>query len=96
MYELAERQGVTAEDMDRWRKHTLGSVPPFYRQIFGDDPLGNSQYFSPARLVRRFKHLPEFKSVLPELREVYAQAHAKGHPAAAEPPPVAFLEGDGQ
>ncbi len=90
VYEIAERRGVPAADVDRWRRHTLPGVVHYFQDIYQDDPLGNAQYFSPERLVRRFKHLPEFTKVLPVLKDAYARAHANGHPAARRPPSKVF------
>jgi glycosyltransferase involved in cell wall biosynthesis/SAM-dependent methyltransferase len=84
LYELAERQGVPPSEIDRWRRHTLPGIVHYFQMIFDNDPVGNSQYFSVARLVRRFKHLPEFIQVLSVLQERYSRAHAEGHPAAAK------------
>jgi FkbM family methyltransferase len=85
VYEVAERKGVACDDIDRWRRHTLPGVVHFFREIYGADPLDNAAYFSAARLVRRFKHLPEFSRRQSELVSVYEEAHKSGHPAATEP-----------
>lgn len=93
MYELAERRGVPQAEMDRWRLHTLPGVVHYFQDIYRQDPLGNAAYFSPERLVRRFKHLPEFAKALPVLKETYARAHAEGHPAARRSPARVFPDG---
>jgi FkbM family methyltransferase len=85
MYELAERKGVTKEEMDHWRRFTLDAVPHYFKEIFENDPLNNAAYLSVSRLVRRFKHFPEFKEVQPGLEAIYGKAHAAGHPAAKLP-----------
>lgn len=85
LYDLAERRGVDPEDMDRWRRHTLPSVLHYFRTIYGPDPEGNSVFFSPDRLVRRFLHLPEFSTYEGELLEIYEAAREAGHPAARLP-----------
>lgn len=90
VYEVAERHGVPAEDMDRWRRHTLPGVVHFFQDIYRNDPLGNAAYFSAERLVRRFKHLPEFTKALPVLKGAYERAHAAGHPAARRSPDKVF------
>lgn len=92
VYEVARAKGVSTEDIDRWRRHTLESIEGFFEEIFGDDPLGNAAYFSPARLVRRFDDLPEFQAFLPRLQDIYRRAHASGHPAASAPPSAVFDE----
>lgn len=90
LYELAERKGVPADDMDRWRRHTLPAVTHYFREIFENDPLNNAAYFEPSRLVRRFKHLSEFEAVVPTLVGIYENAHAVGHPVAALPRECVF------
>jgi hypothetical protein len=57
----------------------------FFEDIFRSDPLNNAAYFSPARLVRRFRHLEEFDAVRPRLEAIYREAQLAGHPAAAAP-----------
>ena len=95
VYEVARQKGVPRHEIDRWRRHTLQSVERFFEQIFGDDPLGNAAYFSPARLVRRFSDLPEFETHRQALQSIYARAHAEGHPAAASPPESVFGPAEG-
>lgn len=90
VYEEAEKRGVDPEDMDRWRRHSLPGIVHFFNEIYGNDPLENSVYFSPKRLVRRFKHLQEFAEVSRELKEAYKIAHAAGHPAARWAPSRVF------
>jgi hypothetical protein len=88
VYETAELKG--AKDIDRWRRHTIPGVVHYFREIFRADPEGNSAYFSPPRLVRHFKHLPEFVAALPELQAIYERAHAEGQPAARLPTEMVF------
>ena len=92
VYEEAERQGVSSAEIDRWRAHTLPGVINFFQEIFENDPLNNSDYFSPSRLVRRFKHLPDFQEAKPVLHDIYVDAHTKGHSAAQLPPSQVFPE----
>ncbi len=92
VYELAEQNGVPVEDIDRWRKHTLPGVSKYFYEIFSNDPLNNARYFSAARLVRRFKHLPEFVKLRPVLRDVYKLAYENKHPAAKLPVSQVFPE----
>ena len=84
VYEIAEIKGVAGDEIDRWRRHTLPGVFHFFDQIYRSDPLDNAAYFSPARLVRRFKHLTEFTQRQSELVAIYKDAHKRGYPAATE------------
>jgi hypothetical protein len=92
VFEVALQKGVSANEIDRWRRHTLQSVERYFAEIYGEDPLGNAAYFSPARLVRRFGDLPEFQAMRPRLLEIYRRAHAQGHAGASEAPSAVFGE----
>lgn len=85
VYEKAELMGVSSEDIDRWRRHTLPGVEHYFKEIFEHDPLDNAKFFSPSRLVRRFKHLPEFHAIYPKLSEIYVRAHENGNSTATLP-----------
>ena len=90
VYETAELKGVSPEKMDHWRRHSLPGVVHYFQEVYESDPLGNGAYFSPERLVRRFKHLPEFQKALPTLRAAYERAFADGNPNAGRPPSKIF------
>lgn len=90
VYEIAEQKGASPEDVDRWRRHSLPSIAHYFHEIFNHDPLNNAKYFSAARLVRRFKHLPEFSAISSSLRLVYSRAHESGHSAAMMPVDLVF------
>ncbi len=82
VYELAERMGANGQEVDRWRRHSLPSVLKYFSEIYVADPMGNLAYFDPARLVRRFKHLPEFAKLESDFITIYKSALEAGHPAA--------------
>ncbi len=90
VYDLAEDRGVSADQMDCWRLHTLPGVVHYFKEIFEKDPLNNADYFKADRVLRRFKHLPGFSKIEPELRDVYETAYSKGHTAALKPVSVVF------
>ena len=85
VYDRAQRLGAHPAEVDRWRDHTVPSVERFWEEILGEDPEGNAEFFSPARVVARFKHLPAFGRAVPQLRALYEAAHAEGKPAAKVP-----------
>lgn len=89
-YDLAEEKGAAPSDVDRWRRHTLGSIEHFLREIYENDPLNNASFFQVSRLVWRFKHLQEFREIEPRLRAIYETAYVQGHPAAKLPPSSVF------
>lgn len=88
--DLAERMGASAAGTDRWRANLVPGFPHYFREMFENDPLGNSVFFSPRVLVLRMKHLDAFARIVPELIEIYDRAHRSGHPAAKLPTAVLF------
>jgi len=94
VYELAEHYGAAQKEVDRWRRHTLKTVAHYFKEIYTNDPHGNAAFFEPERLVRRFRHLPEFAGIEPELRKIYTTAQEAGHPAAARPIAEVFSAGE--
>jgi hypothetical protein len=78
LYELAERQGATASEVDRWRIHNLQGASKFLESIYFHDEEGNAELFSFERFIRRHKHLPEFRSELSKLMNIYTKAYAQG------------------
>jgi len=92
VYEVARQKGVAAENIDRWRRHTLPIVAYHFADIFADDPLNNAEYFSAKRLIRRFSDLPEFETYRSDLLDIYTRAHEDGHRSASEPPDAVFGE----
>ena len=92
MLEYAEDHGADSKQVDRWRVHFVPSTLHFFREIYGNDPEGNREYFSPTRLISRLKHLDEFRKIVPELRDVYEKAHQSGVDGAEAPPGVVFAD----
>jgi glycosyltransferase involved in cell wall biosynthesis len=88
--DLAERMGASAAGTDRWRANLVPGFPHYFREMFENDPLGNSAFFSPQILVLRMKHLDAFAGVVPELIDIYDRAHQSGHPAAKMPTAILF------
>ena len=77
----------------KYKKGPYGTdISHFFREIYGKDPEGNREYFSPTRLISRLKHLDEFRKIVPELRDVYEKAHQSGVDGAEAPPDVVFVD----
>jgi hypothetical protein len=89
-WDLAERRGAPAEDVDRRRANRLWLVEMMWRELLENDKVGNSAYVSPPRVLMRLKHLPEFEAYAPEFRRIYTLAHAADHPAAKMAPQELF------
>lgn len=92
VYDLAERRGAPKTEIDRWRRHTLPSVAHYFDEIFQNQHEENARHLNPARLVHRFKHLPEFHSIQPQLKITYEAAHERGHFAAKTPASQIFTQ----
>ncbi len=81
-WDLAERVGADSAEVDRRRANRLWLVEMMWREIFDNDRVGNSAYFSAPRALMRIKHLPEFEKHVPEFARIYEKAFSLGHPAA--------------
>jgi glycosyltransferase involved in cell wall biosynthesis len=90
VYEVARAKGVSAENIDRWRRHTLPGMVSFFKEILRHDPLNNAAFVCFPRVIKRFTDLPEFASYEQDLREAYAAARAQGSPAAQLPVELVF------
>ncbi|WP_156922499.1 glycosyltransferase family 2 protein [Azorhizobium doebereinerae] len=89
-WDLAERIGCPAEEVDRRRSNRLWLVELMWREMFEDDRAGNAPYFSAPRVLMRLKHLEAFRKHVPVLKEIYVKAHGAGHPAAGLDPDTLF------
>jgi hypothetical protein len=82
---LAERVGTDPDEVDRRRANRLWLVEMMWKEIFENDKVGNSAYFSAPRALMRLKHLKELDKHIPEFRSIYERAREAGHPAALMP-----------
>lgn len=89
-WDLAERMGAIADDVDRRRANRLWLVEMMWKEIFENDRAGNSEFFSASRVLMRLKHLKEIDKHIPNLRAIYEHAHKAGHPAAGLEPGELF------
>jgi hypothetical protein len=81
-FDVAEKMGAACEEVDRCRIAHLPNVWHWFNEILNDDPESNLECFSFARLVARFKHLPQFREKAPSLLATYRCA-AERDPARA-------------
>jgi hypothetical protein len=84
-WDLAERMGADASEVDLRRANRLWLVEMMWKEILGNDKAGNSAYFSAPRVLMRLKHLKELDKHIPEFMSVYERARKVGHPAAVMP-----------
>ena len=87
---MAERIGCPPEQVDMRRSNRLWLVEMMWRQLFENDTVGNAAYISPAKVIMRFRHVPEFAQYVPEFRRIYEAAREAGHPAATLPSQALF------
>ena len=90
VFDCAEALGADPAGIDYWRLHNLQSLEHYFREIFENDDCGNAAYFSPARLIARFKHLEAFRNKIPDLMAIYEAAHRRGAKGAAAPTAEVF------
>jgi glycosyltransferase involved in cell wall biosynthesis len=90
VFDRAETLGANPTSVDRWRVHNLPSVVHYFQDILKDDSAGNRAYFSPARMVARFKHLTDFERHVDLLRSTYDAARARGLTVAEAPTEEVF------
>lgn len=82
-WDLAERMGTPAVEVDRRRANRLWLTEVMWKQIFDqEDRSGNRAYFSASRVLMRVKHLPEMDAHIQEFIKSYDRAKRAGHPAA--------------
>jgi len=81
-WDLAERMGTAPDEVDRRRANRLWLIEMMWKEIFENDKVGNSEYFSASRVLMRLKHLSDIDKYIPEFRSVYERARIAGHPAA--------------
>ena len=89
-WDLAERMGTDAAEVDRRRANRLWLVEMMWKEILAGDKVGNSAYFSAPRVLMRLKHLPELDKHIPAFVAAYEAARQAGHPAARMATEVLF------
>ncbi|MDD2914292.1 MAG: glycosyltransferase [Gallionella sp.] len=77
-FDLTEKMGADQAALDACRIRHLPHVRHWFNEIYQNDTESNIDYFSPVRLVSRFKHLKEFRSDMQYLRSVYEAARSRG------------------
>ncbi|MFN0024600.1 MAG: glycosyltransferase [Parvularculaceae bacterium] len=87
---VAEQMGADPAEVDRRRAEHLRNVSHWFQEILRDDPESNRTYFDPAHLHSRFRHLPEYLAMAPELRRIYSAAHETNPTAFPKSPEVVF------
>jgi hypothetical protein len=84
-FDIAEKMGANPDALDGCRIKHLPHIDHWFNEIYLNDAELNIDYFSPARLVSRFKHLQIFRSNLPHLITIYEAAHQRGDKGAEVP-----------
>lgn len=73
-FDTAEKMGAKKELVDKKRIEHLPHIRDWFLAILKEDGEGNREYFDPLKLFSRFKHLAEFRVLMPELIEAYRVA----------------------
>ena len=89
-WDLAERAGCPAEEVDRRRANRLWLVKMMWRDLFENDAVGNADYIDPSKVLMRLNYLPEMGEFITEFREIYCRAYANGHKSARLAPAELF------
>ncbi len=88
--DLAQRLGADDRGTDKWRENLFSGFGHYFREMLENDPVHNSEFFQPERLVMRMKHLDSFAKIAPDLQEIYKRAHLSKNPAAVMEPEILF------
>lgn len=86
VYDLAELNGISMKEVDKWRKHTLQSALTFLDIIYTSKTPELYSQFNIIRFIRRNRHLSEFGDFFPQLEAVYVNAFEQKSPLATIPP----------
>jgi hypothetical protein len=78
LFDLMQERGVEAAAMDGLRSRHVPQLSSWFREIYLGRHRENLPLFSAERLIRRFGHLPAFRSRWPELHRNYQKAFRKG------------------
>jgi len=94
-HDLAEKMGADKTKLDELRhRHLLQHIPRWFREIYKSDPIGNMQYFNPARLISRINHLAKYGDVQKELSDCYSNYYSTNSEISIRPERL-FGVGDG-
>ncbi|MFC0239695.1 glycosyltransferase [Rhodopseudomonas telluris] len=75
LFDLAETQGVSAEQIAPYRANHSADTPTWSRHVYFGADAELAPMFSMARLLERCKHIPGFQQHLPDLFDVYSRAY---------------------
>lgn len=90
-FDIAEKMGADMTTMDECRARHVPQLVYWFNEIYQNDMDSNIDYFSPARLISRFKHLAAFRKAVPSLMAIYETAHLRGTKGADVPTAKIFL-----
>jgi hypothetical protein len=85
VWDLAERAGADAAEVDRRRSNRLWLIEMMWRDMYANDGTGNQAFFDPERVLMRLKHLDAIDKLIPSLRDIYEEAQLRDEPAARKP-----------
>jgi glycosyltransferase involved in cell wall biosynthesis len=92
LFDLAEMQGVSAEQCATYRTSHSADTPTWARHVYFGADADLAPMFSMARLIERCKHIPRFQEQLPDLFDVYSRAYLNDRVVVDELSPRQMFE----
>jgi len=85
VYDLAELNGISTNEVDQWRRHTLNNTLTFMEIIYTSETPELYSQFNIIRFIRRYRHLSEFGDFVPQFEAIYEKAFEQNNPMATIP-----------
>ena len=86
VYDLAELNGISTQEIDKWRQHTLQNSLSFFETIYTSETPELYSQFNVIRFIRRYRYLSEFDDFFPQFEAIYEKAFEQNNPMATIPP----------
>lgn len=86
VYDLAELSGISMNEVDQWRQHTLQNTLPYLETIYTSETPELYSQFSIIRFIRRYRHLSEFGKWFSQAEAIYEKAFEQKNPMATISP----------
>jgi hypothetical protein len=85
LYDIMEARGTSSVELDKIRERNVPGVLHFLRLLFDGQVPHVAPGISFENVLRRFKHLTEFRDRMPELLKAYDKARVSGKISATLP-----------
>ena len=74
VYDLAELNGISMNEVDQWRQHTLQNTLSYLETIYTSETPELYSQFSIIRFIRRYRHLSMFGKLFSQAEAIYEKA----------------------